>query len=413
MFSTGQTPEGAVNYTNTQATCGLSVNGDNPEIGSNQTNLTLPVVQACAAPIGPKWVASITNWLCYVIDAAGLTYVAGTICQNPLLLLNAIIALIQKYAGNIIAGQGLPNNSVGQNGMYYLDELTDNVYGPKASGSWPALPTYWGNNGVTLITSNTVIATYNQFLEMQGSSSCTATLLSPATTQGKNTEYVLYNGSGSANFLANIVDGVGDFVGTNISVALTTLTVVPGELMTLKSNGFSWVVVTDNATNTYTPSIATTTAYGIAREATLGECAARTTSGAAPAFVTPEGLPASGGNPFIGTGVGSCSVGNMSSVGGGADAENGYAAWFGAGSTFTFNAHDSESGYDGFYAQQGTASNTPAGGDGDTYSLTFHMVDYRWMSSSFPDGTWQMACGALVQSLTNTYSAVGTFIRIA
>lgn len=39
---------------------------------------------------------------------------------------------------SILNGSGLPNSSFGLDGDYYLDSITDILYGPKVSGSWPA-----------------------------------------------------------------------------------------------------------------------------------------------------------------------------------------------------------------------------------------------------------------------------------
>lgn len=95
MFTTGQATEGAVNYTASNAVCGEIATGDAMNVESNQVNLTLPASQACAQPIGSKWVASITNWLCYLIDRQGVAFHAGDNCQDPLLLLTAVTDLIQ------------------------------------------------------------------------------------------------------------------------------------------------------------------------------------------------------------------------------------------------------------------------------------------------------------------------------
>jgi hypothetical protein len=94
LFTTGQVVEGAVNYTSASAVCGSVVTGHVLTNTTNQTNLTLPVNQACAAPIGAKWVSSVTNWLAFVIDRAGLTFGPGADCQSPLTLYQAIYAMI-------------------------------------------------------------------------------------------------------------------------------------------------------------------------------------------------------------------------------------------------------------------------------------------------------------------------------
>ena len=99
MFSTGQLVEGAVPYTAENAVCGsLAQGATNGVVMNNADNaavMTLPADQACAAPIGPKWVASITNWLCYFIDRSGGSFLSGEVCQNPFSFFNAALLLIQ------------------------------------------------------------------------------------------------------------------------------------------------------------------------------------------------------------------------------------------------------------------------------------------------------------------------------
>lgn len=101
MFTTGQSTEGAVNYTNANAVCGDIVTGVDMHLTTNAINLTLPKDQACASPIGAKWAASITNWLTFTIDRAGLTFLPGDTCQNPLALHDAILKYIIEAIGNI------------------------------------------------------------------------------------------------------------------------------------------------------------------------------------------------------------------------------------------------------------------------------------------------------------------------
>lgn len=48
--------------------------------------------------------------------------------------------------GTVLSGTGVPDNSLGNNGDYYLDTSTWTLYGPKANGVWPA--------GVTLVSQS-------------------------------------------------------------------------------------------------------------------------------------------------------------------------------------------------------------------------------------------------------------------
>lgn len=118
MFTTGQPVEGAVNYTNAASVCGNAVTGVDMRLETNGINLTLPRNQPCAAPIGPKWAASITNWLTFTIDRAGLTFLPGDVCQNPLALHDAILKYINEAIGKIppyqlvdCEGRPIPNGA--------------------------------------------------------------------------------------------------------------------------------------------------------------------------------------------------------------------------------------------------------------------------------------------------------------
>ncbi|SOY60146.1 conserved hypothetical protein; putative exported protein [Cupriavidus taiwanensis] len=49
--------------------------------------------------------------------------------------------------GAVLTGAGAPDNSLGNNGDYYLDTSTWTLYGPKADGVWPAGVTLTGGSG--------------------------------------------------------------------------------------------------------------------------------------------------------------------------------------------------------------------------------------------------------------------------
>lgn len=272
MFSTGQVVEGAVNYTNAQAVCGKATTGDDPTNGNNQTNLTLPALSACAQPIGPKWVASITNWLCFVIDAAGLQYVSGTVCQNPLLLLNAIIALIVANSGNVIEGpqqtptnEGAPTppaNTFAANGQYYQENETGNLFGPKAQGAWPSTPHRWGNNLSIGIYANTVLTRYNQFVEIgpsTGASTWITTLMTAVGNSAINTKYIISN---SSNVDQTIASAGGKFTGAprwNDAGGYDTITLSSGQIVIITSDGTNWIIISDN----YNYQTGETESYGL------------------------------------------------------------------------------------------------------------------------------------------------------
>lgn len=260
MFTTGQVTEGAVNYTNSGAVCGQAVTGDNPTITGNQTNLTLPVVQACAQPIGPKWVASITNWLCYVIDGAGLGYRSGTVCQDPMLLLNAIAALISantlhmmfsETAGDGSPGLPVPPNpdvSQGLNGQNFYDRYTGNVWGPKAAGAWPSSPAVFGNNrDVGLETGGTSTFTKsNCFIQFWNNvSTITALIMDPTDSRMANNYYLCQNLS-SINHIISTPVGLIQGGPTIIGAGASTITIVPGQILLLTCDNTNWQVTGDS-----------------------------------------------------------------------------------------------------------------------------------------------------------------------
>ncbi len=259
MFSTGQVVEGAVNYTGAAAVCGKIATGDDPTIANNQTNLTLPAIQACAQPIGPKWVASITNWLCFAIDGAGLQYASGSVCQDPLLLFRAIISLAQKYGGNILEGPSYqlpdvmpkvptaPPNSVGQDGQYYQEQETGTMFGPKANGAWPSYPVRFGKGLSISVQANAQIAFYNSFIEIgpQSGASNWITTVPSAINQKGNRETI----SNISNQNQTIVSAGGLFTGEPQwpeTGGVTTLTLIPGQTIEMVSDGAGWIIEGDN-----------------------------------------------------------------------------------------------------------------------------------------------------------------------
>ncbi len=138
MFSTGTAVEGAVNYTNANAVCGESVTGDVLSNVVNQGNLSLPVIQSCAQPMGARWIASVTNWLCFLIDGAGLEFAAGSTCQDPLLLLKAVKAIIASEIC-VKPGSAYPDNS-------------DEVCAASPAYVWAAIQANANGQTISLIT---------------------------------------------------------------------------------------------------------------------------------------------------------------------------------------------------------------------------------------------------------------------
>lgn len=258
MFSTGQVIEGAVNYTNSNAVCGETVTGENPITAGNQTNLTLPVVQACAAPIGAKWVAAVTNWLCFLIDFGGfvasptsgllgLAYSAGSVCQDPSLLFKAICAMVtvacraNSVDSNLLTA---PSNGLGWNGQYQIDQRSGNVWGPKTAGAWPIAPIHWGNNGIIVINDavNTVIIVYNAFIRIFAANTTVTTTLPDPTVQ-PNLFMKIYNSGSAAQTIATPAGTI--FAGAGAAHFTTpgsSISLPAGAVIELACDDSDWIV---------------------------------------------------------------------------------------------------------------------------------------------------------------------------
>jgi hypothetical protein len=64
-------------------------------------------------------------------------------------MFNAIIGPDGPDGRSILNGSGAPSNGIGNNGDYYMDTDTTTVYGPKASGVWPSGQLLIGPQGST------------------------------------------------------------------------------------------------------------------------------------------------------------------------------------------------------------------------------------------------------------------------
>lgn len=71
------------------------------------------------------------------ITAAALEYIE-----------QGIVAATSTGAGVVAySGSGAPSDSIGANGDFYLDQVNSDLYGPKASGAWPAATSLQGADG--------------------------------------------------------------------------------------------------------------------------------------------------------------------------------------------------------------------------------------------------------------------------
>lgn len=260
---------------------------------------------------------------------------------------------------------------------------------------------------VTRSASHTETA-FNEFIVITGSANFTIGLVPPTGRNGA--AYRVVNLS-SAN--QNLTVATGGFQGNSDDGSGTFTVIPPGGDAFLFSDGTNYLLTAYNlasvlrrgairvansveafnattsgsAPAAMTPEdvaiylagqIATTVSRGISREATLAECNAGVTTGSVPAFVPPEGLAdfaTTQGlyNPFITTGIGAVIVATTHEVGNAATALVGRTCSWGGTPT-------------GFYNEIGVNSSDPDFGGFDCRT-----VDYRWQTSgSAPAGTWKI-----------------------
>ncbi len=95
--------------------------------GTLKGDIGLTGPQGDIGPIGPVGVGSIGP-----AGPTGPTGVAGVAGAN---------------GQTVLSGSGVPDAGVGVNGDYYIDIIAELIYGPKASGTWPAGVTLVGPTG--------------------------------------------------------------------------------------------------------------------------------------------------------------------------------------------------------------------------------------------------------------------------
>lgn len=113
-----------------------SVEHDTSLFGNGTAATPLGVRQATTTRLGGGETADVTE-----VNAG----VSGTVLLTPLNLRQlAAGSDTTLYLKNLLAGgatlngNGPPPNSLGDNGDYYLDNITKDYYGPKTGGNWPA-----------------------------------------------------------------------------------------------------------------------------------------------------------------------------------------------------------------------------------------------------------------------------------
>ena len=73
----------------------------------------------------------------------------------------ALILSTPASAQQMLAGPGAPANSTGNEGQYYFNTTTANIYGPKSTGTWPAFTTPGYPGGGSIVFPQTISGTTN------------------------------------------------------------------------------------------------------------------------------------------------------------------------------------------------------------------------------------------------------------
>lgn len=193
----------------------------------------------------------------------------------------------------IFAGDGAPPTTVGSNGQFWIDTATSNIWGPMVNGVWPTGPSYFGNQGFSafdveqeLVLGNQV---YNTFCKFTTTNNVPYTIVLPSPVGVQGCYIGFWNNSTTAFTIlssTNSIIGPTKFLlgGNQPNFAFQ-----PDDLFFIVSDGHDWVI-TNYVAQAPVGGVASTTAVGVAREATLTEVASGVTTGLTPAFVVPETL---------------------------------------------------------------------------------------------------------------------------
>jgi hypothetical protein len=143
--------------------------------------------------------------------------------------------------GTIIAG---PGNYIGADGNYYMGRLNTNIWGPKANGAWPTYPTSYGNNRIKAITASETLVAYNCYITIIATTTVITTLPAPTDPNGNGGNYFVISNDSIANQTvsapANGILGLPQWPSN-----MSSITLVPSQIIYLVSDNSSWRVVSD------------------------------------------------------------------------------------------------------------------------------------------------------------------------
>lgn len=155
-------------------------------------------------------------------------------------------------ASIVIVGTGSPTTGFGINGQFYIDQTTGNIWGPKASGAWPAAPVYWGINPTIAVNATTTLTSYNQLVIIGPSGSGTdLNMYIASATSASGLYYTLVN---ETSVIQNIYcvgstssPVTNQFINQSYNYAVSTnLVMFPGQTWELISDGANWNAIPSN-----------------------------------------------------------------------------------------------------------------------------------------------------------------------
>ena len=164
-FGTSYTPYDTISFQGSAYVCIAATNGfSNPS--TDTISWSLVAQQGATGPTGPgyywqgTWSSSNNYTFGMTVSYAGSSYLAlasntnvapGTDASKWALMAQQGAAGATGAAGpsgptgsagnTIVNGSGIPSNTIGNNGDFYIDTAGTKIYGPKANGAWPSTGT--------------------------------------------------------------------------------------------------------------------------------------------------------------------------------------------------------------------------------------------------------------------------------
>jgi hypothetical protein len=140
------------------------------------------------------------------------------------------------YSSYLVAFKARPGPGVGNNTDWYIDTVTGALYGPKAGGIWPSvptpssLPTQTGQSGKFLTTNGTGPSWSNPLPVLSGQSGKFLTNNGSAASWGTPAGYTQVQNSGSAMAARSVLNltGAGVTCADNTGTSVTDCTIAGG-----------------------------------------------------------------------------------------------------------------------------------------------------------------------------------------